>query len=79
MWSVQAAKARLSEVMRRAQQGEPQTIGTRKPCIVVSADQFAREGRQEHLGRFLIATAPRGEGIARPSRSSRRGDPFADS
>jgi prevent-host-death family protein len=79
MWSVQEAKARLSEVMRRARAGEPQTIGARDPCIVVSAEQFRAARPKRHLGRFLIDTAPRGAPIELPPRGSDRGDPFSDS
>ena len=78
MWSVQEAKARLSEVMRRARQGEPQTIGTRDPCIVVSAEQFRASRPKRHLGRFLIDTAPRGAPIELPPRGPDRGNPFSD-
>ncbi len=58
MWSVQAAKARLSEVMRRARAGEPQVIGTRDPVVVVSAEQFKLARPQKHLGRWLIEIRP---------------------
>ena len=78
MWSVQEAKARLSEVMRRARAGEPQTIGARDPVVVISAKQFAAARPRKHLGRMLIETAPRGEPIELPPRDSGRGDPFAD-
>jgi prevent-host-death family protein len=78
MWSVQDAKSRLSEVLRRARAGEPQTIGTQEPCVVLSADDYAKSTGRIHLGRFLIESAPRGEELdIRPCRS-RRGDPFRD-
>lgn len=79
MWSVQEAKARLSEVMRRARAGEPQIIGSRDPCIVVSAKQFTAGRPRRHLGRWLVESAPRGEPIELPPRGSDRGDPFSES
>jgi hypothetical protein len=77
MWSVQEAKAQLSEVMRRARAGEPQTIGSRDPCILVSESQFMAVQPQKHLGRWLVDSAPRGAPIELPPRGSDRGDPFA--
>ncbi|HTT82490.1 MAG TPA: type II toxin-antitoxin system prevent-host-death family antitoxin [Rhizomicrobium sp.] len=75
-WSVQEAKARLSEVLRRARKGEPQHVGLNDGCVVVSEDVWAAaEG--ENLGAWLVESAPRGESVALPSRRSRRGDPFA--
>jgi prevent-host-death family protein len=79
MWSVQQAKARLSEVMRRARAGEPQTIGKRQAVVVVSAQQFESTRKKKHLGRFLVRTAPRGAAIELPPRTGDRGDPFSDS
>ena len=79
MWSVQQAKAQLSEVMRRARAGEPQTIGSRDPCIVVSAKQFNTGQPKKHLGQWLVESAPRGEPIELPPRGPDRGDPFAES
>jgi prevent-host-death family protein len=78
MWSVQDAKAHLSEVMRRARAGKPQVIGTRNPVIVVSAEQFKAARPRKHLGRMLIESAPRGEPIELPPRDFGRGDPFFD-
>jgi prevent-host-death family protein len=78
MWSVQEAKAKLSEVLRRARAGEPQTIGAQDPCVVVSEAAFERAQGTVHLGRFLIESAPKGAAIEIPSRKSRRGDPFAN-
>jgi len=78
MWSVQEAKARLSEVMRRARQGEPQVIGSRDPCIVVSARQYRLDRPKKHLGRWLVESAPRGAPIELPPRDFGRGDPFSD-
>jgi prevent-host-death family protein len=79
VWSVQEAKARLSEVMRRARSGEPQVIGTRDPCVLVSAKQFTTGRPRKHLGRWLIEAAPRGAALELPPRASRRDDPFRES
>jgi prevent-host-death family protein len=79
MWSVQQAKARLSEIMRLARAGEPQVIGARDPCVVVSAEQYEGARPKKHLGRFLIESAPRGAPLELPPRDSGRGDPFSQS
>ena len=77
-WTVQDAKAQLSEVLRRARAGEPQRIGMADACIVISEkDWAAREPKQ--LGQWLVQTAPPGEPLDLPSRKPDRGDPFADS
>ena len=40
-WTVQDAKAQLSEILRRARAGEPQRIGvTDDACVVVSAKDW---------------------------------------
>lgn len=77
-WSVFEAKAKLSEILRLARAGEPQTIGSEEPCMVISADQFEQLPQRQHLGKFLIETAPRGVELELPPRGSDRPDPFAD-
>jgi prevent-host-death family protein len=78
MWTVNEAKAKLSEILRRARAGEPQTIGSQDPCVVISATDFERLSQPVHLGRFILETAPRGTDLDLPSRKSKRSDPFAD-
>ena len=74
-WSVQTAKAKLSRLLALARAGEPQVIGLEDSCVVVSeAAWAARQG--EHLGAWLVSSAPHGAPIAEASRASRRGDPF---
>jgi len=74
--AVQEAEVRLSEVLRRAREGEPQHVGLNDGCVVVSEEVWAAvEGR--NLGAWLAENAPRGESVELPSRRSRRGDPFA--
>ena len=57
MWTVQEAKAKLSEVLERARAGEAQIIGARDPCVVVSMDEYDRlKSRQAepHLGKWRV-------------------------
>jgi hypothetical protein len=37
----------------------------------------ASDDKSEHLGKFLVASAPRGDDLELPPRGDRRGDPFA--
>jgi hypothetical protein len=75
-WSVQDAKAHLSEVLRRARAGEPQRIGLSDGCILV-AERDWHAARSSDLGAWLVSSAPRGEPVPEAPRTSRRGDPFA--
>ena len=76
-WTVQDAKAQLSELLRRARAGEPQRIGVTDTCVVVSEEDWAALHPND-LGAWLVESAPRGEDVTLPPRGSRRGDPFAD-
>lgn len=78
MWTVQDAKAQLSEILRRAKAGEPQVIGTQDPCVVISARTFKAltQAQGQHLGRWLVEHAPTGVEIDLPSRGEIRTDPF---
>ena len=76
-WTVQDAKAHLSEVLRRARAGEPQHIGLTDGCVVVGESDW-RAVQTTDLGAWLVASAPRGEPLADASRASHRGVPFAD-
>jgi prevent-host-death family protein len=57
-WNIPEAKARLSKILRRARAGQPQTIGSRDPCVVVSSEQFEQMQPRRHLGQWLLANAP---------------------
>ena len=77
IWTVQDAKAQLSELLRRARAGEPQRIGVTDACVVVSDRDWAAL-QSSDLGAWLVESAPRGDDITLPPRGSRRGDPFTD-
>ena len=59
-WSVADAKARLSEVLRLAREGQPQVIGTQEPCVVITLEEYQR---QAHPGLALLAIGARLGGV----------------
>ena len=59
-WSVADAKARLSEVLRLAREGQPQVIGTQEPCVVITLEEYQR---QSHPGLALLAIGARLGGV----------------
>ena len=79
-WTVAEAKAKLSEVLRRAEEEGPQRIGTRKAFVVVAARVW-EEAIEPHpsLGQWLIANAPGGGPLELPPRDGQeRPGPFDD-
>ena len=81
MWTVQEAKAKLSQVLQKARSGEAQVIGAQDPCVVISLVDYERMTRgqnQPHLGRWLIENAPRIGDIDLPPRDKQRPGPFDD-
>lgn len=64
-WSVAEAKAKLSEVIEKAQ-SEPQTItrNGRKAVVVVSAEEWERKTKRKgSLAEFLLASPMRNSGV----------------
>jgi len=60
-WTVAEAKARLSEILRRASEEGPQRIGTRTPYVLVPEEQWlALTQDRPPLGRWLADNLPRG-------------------
>jgi hypothetical protein len=53
------------------------TCGAAKSRDPGAGSRSAAYDKPEHLGRFLIASAPRGFDLELPSRGGDRGDPFA--
>lgn len=65
-WNVTEARAKLSDVIRRAQSEGPQTImrNGRKIAVVVAAEQRQRKSkRQGNLAEFLAASPFRSAGV----------------
>ena len=79
IWTVAEAKARLSEVLRLAQEEGPQRIGRRRSFVVVPAAEWeARERPRPPLGQWLVENLPRGANLEPPrERGSARAIPFA--
>ena len=79
LWTVAEAKARLSLVLRLAEEEGPQRIGTRRTFVVVPEHLWeARSPSPPPLGRWLVENIPRGYDLELPDRRSVREVPFAD-
>lgn len=86
-WTIAETKARLSEILRLAEQEGPQRIGARNPFVVVP-ERLWRERAQSApapvapaktpMGQWLVANFPRIGGLELPSRRSNRAIPFAE-
>ena len=66
IWTVAEAKARLSEVIERAQSGGPQTItkNGRMAVVVVDAEEWERKTRRTgNLADFFAASPLRQSGL----------------
>ncbi len=88
-WTIAEAKARLSEILRLAEEEGPQRIGLRKPFLVVSERQWRsrehdlewrrRVPEEMPMGKWLVENMPRGVGLELPDRSDPpRETPFSD-
>ncbi len=80
-WTVAEAKAKLSEVLRLAEEEGPQRIGLRRPFVVVPESLWREKSPPEkHLGQWLVENMPRGANLEIPDRheESHREIPFAD-
>ncbi len=79
VWTVAQAKARLSEVLRLAEEEGPQHIGMRRSFVVVPAGAwYANSPPRRPMGQWLVDNMPRGTALDIPKdRKSRREIPFA--
>jgi prevent-host-death family protein len=67
IWTVAQAKAKLSEVLDKAEAHGPQTItrNGKKTAVIVSAETWERQNRREgSLADFFAASPLRGSGLA---------------
>ena len=78
-WTVAEAKARLSEILRLAEEEGPQRIGVRRAFVVVPEHVWhAHSPVRTPLGQWLVENMPRGLHLEIPGdRRSRREIPFA--
>jgi prevent-host-death family protein len=66
IWTVAKAKAKLSELIDRAQSGGPQTItrSGRTAVVVVAAEEWERKTKRTgNLAEFFAASPLRGSGV----------------
>ena len=69
-WTVADAKAKLSEVLRNAQNQGPQCIGTKNPCYVISKKDWENlTGQEQNLGNWLLENFTNIGEIELPDRS----------
>ena len=81
-WTITEAKAKLSEIMRRADDEGPQRIGARRCYVLVTEAEWQRHVRDERppMGRWLVDHIEPGEPLEPPSRQDPyRPDPFSSS
>ncbi len=78
-WSVAEAKAKLSELLRRASEEGPQTIGTRKRYVVIPEETWKKaHAPRPPLGAWLARNLPKGAPLQLPDRQDPpREIPFA--
>ena len=80
VWTVAEAKAKLSEVLRLAEEQGPQRIGTRRSFVVVPTSVWSEKTQpRKPLGQWLVENTPRGTNLEPPrSRRSSRKIPLTD-
>lgn len=80
-WPIAEAEARLSAMLRRAEEEGPRRIDAGRPFIVVPERLWHERPTpgQKPLGQWLVENMPRGADLEIPgSRESRREIPFLD-
>ena len=79
VWTVAEAKAKLSELLRRARSDGPQRIGARDHFVVLSGEDWDRISvPRKPLGRWLLEDMPRIDLPPLDRRDPPRPVPFAD-
>ncbi len=70
-WTVAEAKARLSEILRLAEQEGPQQIGRRNTFVVVPKREWERRSTsRKPLGQWLVENVPSGLELELPDRKN---------
>ena len=78
VWTIADAKARLSEILRLADEEGPQRIGLKHAYIVVPERVWREQTRpRKPLGQWLVDNCPRGVDLELPPRRDDREVPFA--
>ena len=80
VWTVAEAKARLSEILRLAEEEEPQRIGARRSFILVPEKVWEEKAPpRKPLGQWLVENMPRSVELPIPSCHEKgRPIPFID-
>ena len=79
VWTIADAKARLSEILRLADEEGPQRIGLKHAYLVVPERVWREQTRpRKPLGQWLVDNFPRGVDLELPPRRDAREVPFAD-
>ena len=75
IWTIAEAKARLSEILRLAEQQGPQRIGIRKTYVIVPEEDWKpksaaveAQNNRMPLGKWLVENVPRGTYLELPDR-----------
>ena len=69
-WTIAEAKARLSEILRLAEEEGPQRIGVRKTFVVMPEKLWqAQAPDRKPLGQWLVENMPRGIELELPDRN----------
>jgi prevent-host-death family protein len=78
VWTVAEAKARLSEILRQAREKGPQRIGTKKPYVVLTEEEWLKlKAPQPHMGQWLIKKLKGSGELELPDRNAPdRATPF---
>ena len=78
-WTIAETKARLSEILRLADEEGPQRIGLKHPFIVVPERVWEERARpRKPLGQWLVENFPRGVNLEIPASGEDRPIPFID-
>jgi prevent-host-death family protein len=80
VWTVAEAKARLSEILRLAQEEGPQRIGTKRRFVIVPEEEWQKHAEQPlHIGQWLLKNMPRIDDLELPDRAEPERPPlFSD-